>query len=92
MSTQHIEEADVLSNRICIMSHGRIIVLDKPDNIKRNFGVGYNIFIEPKHDSNLNQEDLQSIRKSIRNLITSGKFVSQKASESKDSVDRKMIF
>ena len=30
LSTQHIEEADVLSNRICVMSHGKIIALDTP--------------------------------------------------------------
>ena len=49
MSTQHIEEADVLADRVCIMSHGRIIGLDTPDEIKRKFGVGYNIFVEAKH-------------------------------------------
>lgn len=30
LSTQHIEEADFLSNRICVMSHGKIIALDTP--------------------------------------------------------------
>jgi ATP-binding cassette, subfamily A (ABC1), member 3 len=49
MSTQHIEEADVLSNRICVMSHGKIIALDTPNNIKRRFGVGYNIMMESKN-------------------------------------------
>lgn len=47
MSTQHIEEADCLSNRICVMQHGKIIALDTPNNIKRRFGVGYNVFLEP---------------------------------------------
>jgi ABC-type multidrug transport system ATPase subunit len=47
MSTQHIEEADVLSNRICVMDHGKLIALDTPSNIKRRFGVGYNLFLEP---------------------------------------------
>jgi ABC-type multidrug transport system ATPase subunit len=28
MSTQHIEEADELSNRICIMSQGKLLALD----------------------------------------------------------------
>ena len=49
MSTQHIEEADELADRVCIMSHGRIIGLDRPDEIKKKFGVGYNVFIEAKH-------------------------------------------
>jgi ABC-type multidrug transport system ATPase subunit len=48
MSTQHIEEADELSNRICIMSQGKILALDTPKNIKKQFGVGYNLMIESK--------------------------------------------
>ena len=50
MSTQHIEEADQLADRVCIMSHGKIIRLDTPDKIKHDFGVGYNIFCEAKHE------------------------------------------
>lgn len=51
MSTQHIEEADELSDRVCIMSHGKLVVLDTPSRIKKMFGVGYNIFVEPKHSN-----------------------------------------
>jgi ABC-type multidrug transport system ATPase subunit len=46
LCTQHIEEADYLSNRVCILSHGRLIALDTPENIKKHFGVGYNLIIE----------------------------------------------
>ena len=49
MSTQHIEEADELADRVCIMSHGRVISLDTPEMIKKKFGVGYNVYIEAKH-------------------------------------------
>lgn len=35
MSTQHLEEADELSDRICIMSHGKLLALNTPMNIKR---------------------------------------------------------
>ena len=49
MSTQHIEEADELADRVCIMSHGRVISLDTPDEIKRKFGVGYNVYVEANH-------------------------------------------
>lgn len=51
LSTQHIEEADVLADRVCIMSHGKVITLDTPAEIKRKFGVGYNIIIEMKNQS-----------------------------------------
>lgn len=46
LSTQHIEEADVLADRVCIMSHGKVIALDSPLGIKRRYGVGYNLIIE----------------------------------------------
>ena len=49
MSTQHIEEADELADRVCIMPHGRVISLDTPDEIKRKFGVGYIVYVEAKH-------------------------------------------
>lgn len=48
MSTQHLEEADELADRICIMSHGKLLALDTPFNIKKRFGVGYNLLIEAK--------------------------------------------
>lgn len=59
MSTQHIEEADELADRVCIMSHGKIIALGTPNTIKRKFGVGYNVFIEPRHDSALEGSQLR---------------------------------
>ena len=61
MSTQHIEEADVLSNRICVMSHGKIIALDTPNNIKRRFGVGYNVFLEPINANLMKQEQIREL-------------------------------
>jgi ATP-binding cassette, subfamily A (ABC1), member 3 len=54
MSTQHIEEADELSNRICIMSQGKLLALDTSSNIKKRYGVGYNLLIEPKQQGQQN--------------------------------------
>lgn len=48
MSSQHLEEADELADRICIMSKGRLRSLASPDQIKRQFGVGYKLSVEPK--------------------------------------------
>ena len=53
MSTQHIEEADELADRVCIMSHGKVIALGTPSNIKRRFGVGYNLYVEPRSSQDL---------------------------------------
>ena len=46
LSTQHIEEADILADRVCILSHGKVIALDTPGNIKTQYGVGYTMQVE----------------------------------------------
>ena len=46
LSTQHIEEAENLADRIVVMSHGKLIVHDSAENIKKTFGVGYSIILE----------------------------------------------
>jgi len=35
MSSQHLEEADELADRICIMTKGLLLALDTPDKIKK---------------------------------------------------------
>lgn len=73
LSTQHIEEADVLADRVCIMSHGKVIALDTPSEIKRKFGVGYNLIIELKKQSS---EDISEspIKSLIEDLILKSNF------------------
>ena len=34
MSSQHLEEADELADRICIMTKGKLLALDGPEQIK----------------------------------------------------------
>jgi ABC-type multidrug transport system ATPase subunit len=43
ISTQHIEEAEVLGSRICVLVRGTKKCCDTPDNIKRNFGSGFKV-------------------------------------------------
>jgi hypothetical protein len=43
------------------MSHGRLIALDTPENIKKHFGVGYNLIIEHR-DAGKAGSTLQNIR------------------------------
>ena len=35
MSSQHLEEADELADRICIMTKGKLLALDRPEGIKK---------------------------------------------------------
>ncbi len=48
LTTQHLDEADELADRIGIMSHGELLCLGSASYIKRRFGVGYHLVIEPK--------------------------------------------
>lgn len=72
MSTQHLEEADELGDRICIMSHGKLLTLDTPFNIKKKFGVGYNLQIEPRLE---HVEEFPQIKKEIEKLLYHGDIV-----------------
>ena len=92
MSTQHIEEADELADRVCIMSHGRIISLDTPSEIKRKFGVGYNVYIEAKHqyESQLDESQLKAIFDKVRAIFL-GIADLPDIEESADSNDKKLI-
>ena len=40
VSTHYMEEADALCDRVAIVDHGRILVLDTPDALKRDLGDG----------------------------------------------------
>ena len=92
MSTQHIEEADELADRVCIMSHGRIISLDTPEMIKRKFGVGYNVYIEAKHEfeTQLDEAGLKAVFDRVR-AIFFGNDDLPDIEESLDTNDKKLI-
>mmetsp|Transcript_41167 Transcript_41167/g.62609 ORF Transcript_41167/g.62609 Transcript_41167/m.62609 type:complete len:184 (+) Transcript_41167:137-688(+) len=54
MSSQHLEEADELANKILIMTQGTVLKEGTPQEIKVEYGFGYKLLIRP-HDQN---EDL----------------------------------
>jgi ABC-type multidrug transport system ATPase subunit len=62
MSSQHLEEADELADRICIMTKGHLLALDKPEAIKAQFGVGYKLLIEPK-TQNISSDDFLMLKR-----------------------------
>jgi hypothetical protein len=72
------------------MSHGKIVTLDTPKNIKRSFGVGYNFFVEPK-SNDLSAEEKQALYAKARDIFLSVKSTEQ-VTESSDSSDKKLIF
>ena len=91
MSTQHIEEADELADRVCIMSHGKVIALGTPQNIKRQFGVGYNLFIESKSPENLSNAQISEQLATIDRIFL-GRDGYDGITKSPDSTDKKSLF
>jgi len=45
ISTQHIEEAEHIGTRVCILKDGINFKCDTPDNLKRCFGSGFKLQI-----------------------------------------------
>jgi ABC-2 type transport system ATP-binding protein len=46
LTTHSMEEADRLSDRVGILDHGKMLVLDTPENLKKNIGEGDALDIE----------------------------------------------
>jgi ATP-binding cassette, subfamily A (ABC1), member 3 len=70
LSTQHIEEADELCDKVCVLSHGKIVVLQTPDQMKKEFGVGHTLIISSSNSTiqSLPMNDLNA-------LIINGGFI-----------------
>lgn len=92
MSSQHLEEADELADRICIMTKGQLLALDTPFEIKKQFGLGYKILIEPKTDIITTDDFLNLKQKLIDNIILSKENKAKGVSESSDSTQKKLIY
>ena len=43
LTTHHLDEAEVLADRIAIMASGRLLACGKSEYIKSNFGEGYQL-------------------------------------------------
>ncbi|MBF0208116.1 MAG: ABC transporter ATP-binding protein [Oligoflexia bacterium] len=37
LTTHYLDEAEILSDRVCVLDAGKILVLDTPENLKRNY-------------------------------------------------------
>ena len=91
MSTQHIEEADELADRVCIMSHGKMIALGTPMSIKRRFGVGYNVYVEYRHTSGLDRTNHNDRLKAVERIFVN-RTGYEGITKSRDSTEKKLIF
>ena len=72
MTTHYMEEADMLSDRISIIDHGRIVISGTPDELKNTLGEDV-VYLETDDDERarevlLGVEDVRSVTRSPRGL------------------------
>lgn len=91
MSSQHLEEADELADRICIMTKGKLLALDTPLGIKKQFGCGYKLLVEPKPHINL-EAFTRMTTSSIEPLVLSATNKANGFSENGDSTPKRLVY
>ena len=73
------------------MSHGKVIALGTPDRIKKEFGVGYNVFVEQRATQNLTGPELsEKLRIVDRIFLNRAGF--EGIVKSQDSSDKNSLF
>ncbi|PRD32326.1 UNVERIFIED_CONTAM: ATP-binding cassette sub-family A member 2 [Trichonephila clavipes] len=81
LSTHHMDEADVLGDRIAIISNGQLRCCGTPLFLKNNLGDGYHLYIVKKEaETNLEKENIQN---TVTSFITKHVASAYLASESK---------
>lgn len=74
MTTQYLEEADLVCNRIAIIDHGKIIAIGSPAELKQMIGGGNIIEVaSPK-------EDLPKVEKAFRSMGLDPEIISSRVS------------
>lgn len=72
LSTHFMLEADVLGDRIAIMSNGKLKAVGSPFFLKKQFGVGYHLVCAKKDASTDSNEVTQLLRKYIPDVKKEG--------------------
>ena len=61
MTTQHLQEAEELANQVALLDLGKIITKGTVDEIKKKFGIGYNLVITT--ETNKEQYELEILKR-----------------------------
>ena len=64
LTTHNMDEADRASDRVAIMDHGKLLVLDTPEALKRDIGEGDTLEIRLDGEQSLPDERLTALRES----------------------------
>jgi ABC-2 type transport system ATP-binding protein len=68
LTTQNMDEADRLADRVAIIDHGSLLVLDTPDKLKRNVGEGDVLEIELSDNNELAHKACREIKTITSNV------------------------
>ena len=79
LTTHYMEEADILADRIAIMSSGKLYCLGSPLFLKKRFGVGYNLSIVKKVDGA--KTEFNRIENLVSRFIPEAKVFSKASAE-----------
>ena len=74
------------------MTKGQLLALDKPENIKKQFGVGYKLLIEPKSNKISPQEFLMIKNAKIDPILCAEGYKKRGIIENSDSTGKKLIY
>jgi ABC-2 type transport system ATP-binding protein len=85
MTTQYLEEADQLCNRIGIIDHGKLIALGTPSELRQKMGVSSIIEISA------DREDLQKVARAFEKVGLEAKILSNKVTAAGGSNATKKI-
>jgi ABC-2 type transport system ATP-binding protein len=72
LTTHNMDEADRLADRIAIMDHGKLLLLDTPENLKRTIGEGDILEILFEHGSEQAIDQLAEKMASLSMRVTKG--------------------
>ncbi|RYH30057.1 ATP-binding cassette domain-containing protein [archaeon] len=69
LTTHYMDEADLLGDRIAIMSHGRLICCGSPLYLKNKYGVGYTLTVVKTITAHNTQQKEQEISSNIDSVV-----------------------
>lgn len=66
MTTHNMDEADRMADRVAIIDHGSLLVLDTAEALKRNVGEGDVLEIELNDNDDMTQKAFQAVRSIVK--------------------------
>ena len=65
MTTQHLEEAEYLADSLALLETGKLVAKGTPDEIKKKFGVVYNLHINFKKPDITSEEQIKQVCETV---------------------------